>query len=109
MRVEYFWLCTSCCSVFTLIFDERRGVGLAPFGGTRDHKTRFTVILDINKLRCPDQDADATGAGNEAESRSIFKAGMPVPEESDEDNLEDEKDLQAQSRQMTHSLEEGDI
>ena len=52
-RVEYFWLCASCSSVFTLIFDERRGVSLAPFGDTRDRKRSVTLIFDMSTLWSP--------------------------------------------------------
>jgi len=68
-RVEYFWLCASCSSVFTLIFDERRGVSLAPFGGTRDRKRNVTLIFDISTLRPQDHALDPKGAGNEDISR----------------------------------------
>jgi len=70
MRVEYFWLCASCSSAFTLIFDERRGVGLAPFGDRPDHKRNFTVIFDITALRSYDHAADSRGVGAEAGSRA---------------------------------------
>ena len=49
--VEYFWLCGSCSATFTLIFDERRGVSLAPFGNTHRQENRSTLILDITKYR----------------------------------------------------------
>jgi hypothetical protein len=64
-RVEYFWLCPPCSSAFTLIFDERRGVSLAPFGDTRDHKSSLNLILDI---RTPYPHDLSPGVGNEDES-----------------------------------------
>ncbi len=59
--VEYFWLCGSCSSAFTLIFDERRGVILAPLGNTPQEK-RLTLILDITKYRSHDPGVDPKGA-----------------------------------------------
>jgi len=69
-RVEYFWLCASCSSVFTLIFDERRGVSLAPFGDTRDRKRSVTLIFDISTRRPHDYALDPKGASKEDNSRA---------------------------------------
>ena len=45
--VRYFWLCVSCSSAFTLVFDQRRGVSLAPLHDAGDHGTNSSLIFDI--------------------------------------------------------------
>lgn len=64
-RVEYFWLCASCSSVFTTIFDERRGVSLAPYGNTCNRKRNGTLIFDISTLHPRDCAVDPKGSGGE--------------------------------------------
>ena len=80
-RVEYFWLCASCSSAFTLIFDERRGVSLAPFGDTRDRKRSVTLIFDISTLHPNDHAIDPKGAGGEDNPRvrsRKYRGNSPV-------------------------------
>jgi phage terminase large subunit GpA-like protein len=45
--VRYFWLCVSCSSEFTMVFDERRGVSLAPLHDAADHEAESSLILEI--------------------------------------------------------------
>jgi hypothetical protein len=71
-RVEYFWLCASCSSAFTLVFDERRGVSLAPFHDIRDHPRNAILIFDISTLRSPVHSAEPKGV------RSKDRLGVPI-------------------------------
>ena len=60
--VEYFWLCGPCSSVFTLIFDESRGVSLAPVGDGPDHNHKaegsFALVCGIGAPRLLCHEAD---------------------------------------------------
>lgn len=69
-RVEYFWLCAFCSSEFTLIFDERQGVSLAPFGDERDYREMVTLIFDISPLRSPAHRAEPEGASKDGSRRT---------------------------------------
>lgn len=61
--VRYFWLCVSCSSVFTLVFDQRYGVSLAPLHGADAGETKPSLILDLTGAH---SGARATGrTGNE--------------------------------------------
>lgn len=46
--VRYFWLCVSCSCAFTLVFDERHGVSLAPLHDAGERETKSTLIFDIS-------------------------------------------------------------
>jgi len=64
---RYFWLCVSCSSVFTLVFDQRRGVSLARLADADDSENTTNVILEIARKHFRKPDAGRTG--NEHELR----------------------------------------
>jgi hypothetical protein len=65
--VRYFWLCVSCSSVFTLVFDERRGVSLARLADADDRKTKSKLLFEITAAHFRKHDTGRIG--NEPESR----------------------------------------
>ena len=59
--LRYFWLCGSCSSTFTLVFDERRGVSLAPLHYAADHEAESRLILEVTAAHFRKHDTGRIG------------------------------------------------
>jgi len=65
--VRYFWLCVSCTTAFTLVFDERCGVSLARLNDANDPGKKSELLFAITTAHLRKHE---TGwIGNEHESR----------------------------------------
>ena len=64
-RVRYFWLCAACSSAFTLIFDQRRGVSLAPLNDAGHGCTNTHLIFDIAAAYNDNRDRGRIGIKHE--------------------------------------------
>jgi hypothetical protein len=65
--VQYFWLCASCSSSFTLVFDERRGVSLVRFNDASGYETTSMLIFAITGAQAGNRTVDPIDNAHESD------------------------------------------
>jgi hypothetical protein len=74
--IRYFRLCASCSSAFTLVFDQRRGVSLAPLHDADASERKSSLIFDIAVARFPKRDTGWIGNEHEPSLGTALSAAQ---------------------------------